>query len=211
MVKIVHLSGNNTHVVTAQAGQVIKEGGVVVYPTETLYGLGADAMDRNAVADVCKLKGRPENMPIPVIVSSEEMLDEITDRIGDIEKRLISEFWPGPLTIIFNARGCVPGRITGGTGSVGTRIPGSDFAIKLANAAGRPITATSANAGGLETPGDVDDILKQLKGEPDLALDIGPLRAKIASTVVDARDGKVKIIRRGAVTLEAINEALKKD
>jgi len=191
-----------------EAGELIRAGEVVVYPTETLYGLGADATNAQAVAEVIKMKGRPDNNPIPVIVADGKMLRKLVTKVDLIAERLIRAFWPGPLTIIFDAVKTLPAELTANTGSVGVRIPDSRIAVELIRAAGRPLTATSANFSGKAPPAAIAEILSQLVEEPAMVIDAGILPASPPSTVVDPRGGKAKILRQGAISEKAVMEVL---
>lgn len=192
----------------AEAGKLIKEGEVVVYPTETLYGLAADALNEDAVRRVFEMKGRGPHTPMPVIVADMEMLKEIVRRINSMAKRLMEAFWPGPLTMVFDAAPNLPELLTGGTASIGVRIPSSETALDLVYAAGGPITATSANATGAEPPPDPREAVSQLAQKPAMVIDAGMLEYVEPSTVVDIRVERIKILREGAIPRESILRAL---
>ena len=192
----------------AKAGKLIRAGEVVVYPTETLYGLGADATNADAVKKIYVMKGRPKNSPIPVIVADIVMLNELVVNVSLIAERLIKSFWPGPLTIIFDAENSLPAELTAGTGSIGVRIPDSTIAVKLVRAAGRPVTATSANLSGKEVPSSISEIVTQLAEKPAMIIDAGKLAPSAPSTVVDPRGKTIKILRHGAIGEKAIMEVL---
>ena len=192
----------------AKAGEHIRAGEVVVYPTETLYGLGADATNADAIRKIFLMKGRLESSPIPVIVADMEMLRELVEEVNLISERLIKSFWPGPLTIIFDAKKSLPAELTAGTGSIGVRIPDSSVAVELVRAACRPLTATSANLSGKQPPSSMSEILSQLAKKPAMIIDVGELPSSAPSTVVDPRGKKVKILRQGAIGEKAIMEVL---
>jgi len=192
----------------AKAGELVRAGQVVVYPTETLYGLGADATNAVAIKKIFLMKGRPESSPISVIVADMEMLKELVEEVNPISERLIKAFWPGPLTIIFKARKSLPAELTAGAGSIGVRIPDSSIAIGLVRAARRPVTATSANLSGKEPPSSMSGMLSQLAEEPAMVIDVGELPSSAPSTVVDPRGKTVKILRQGAIGEKAIMEVM---
>ena len=192
----------------AEAGELIRAGKVVLYPTETLYGLGTDAMNAQAVAQARKMKGRPDDDPIPVIVTDRDMLNELVTKVDLTAERLIRAFWPGPLTIIFDARQHLPTELTANTGAIGVRIPDSRIALELVRSAGKPLTATSANLSGKKPPATIKEILSQLIEEPAMVIDAGILPPSLPSTVVDPRGGKVKILRQGAIPEKAIMEVI---
>jgi len=192
----------------AEAGELIRAGKVVVYPTETLYGLGADAKSVSAVQEVCVMKGRAPGKPISVIVADRNMLDEIVEKVGGMAELLMKAFWPGPLTIVFDAAGCLPRDLTANTGSIGARIPDSEVALDLLRAAERPLTATSANRSGEDVPSSPHDIPAGLAKEPAMVIDAGVLPPSEPSTVVDARGPKVSILRQGAIPRDKIMEVI---
>jgi len=193
-----------------EAGELIRAGKVVAYPTETLYGLGADALNPHAVEEVCAMKGRPPDKPISVIISDRKMLGKLVEGVGDMAELLMEAFWPGPLTIVFGAQASLPKALTANTGSVGVRIPASRLAIELVRAARRPVTATSANRSGIEPPASAEDIPARLVKEPSMIIDAGKLTASKPSTLVDPRDGEVSVLRKGAIDEKDIIQTINK-
>ncbi len=192
----------------ARAGELINQGEVVVYPTETIYGLAADATNEDAIRRVFEMKGRLPDVPIPVIVADMGMLKDVVKQINTMAKRLMEAFWPGPLTMVFDAAPSLSELLTGGTSSIGVRIPSSEIALDLVYSAGGPITATSANASGAEPPSDPRDVASQLTQRPAMVIDAGELEYAEPSTVVDIRAETIRVLRDGAIPQESIVRAL---
>jgi L-threonylcarbamoyladenylate synthase len=181
-------------------------GNVIVYPTDTLYGLGADIFNEDAVRKVFEIKKRPTNMPLSVAVSNFEMLEKIA--IVDDRTRLLAEsFLPGKLTLILKKKECISDIVTGGLDKVAVRIPDNKISLELLSRFG-PLTATSANVHGKETPGIISDIIMQFK-EDDISvyLDIGRLEGQ-PSTIVDVTEKQIKILREGAIAKSDILDAI---
>ncbi|KXB08268.1 hypothetical protein AKJ58_00450 [candidate division MSBL1 archaeon SCGC-AAA385D11] len=193
--------------VIERAARIIKEGGLVIYPTETVYGLAADARSDEGVARVFEAKSRPLENPISVAVSSLEMAGEageISSRAG----RLFREFMPGPLSIIVKARSSLSKLLSAGTGKIGIRFPDHLAAQKLIEEFGEPITSTSANISGRPAPFTAQDALDQLGDHVDFAIDSGSVRICRPSTVVDATGEELEIVREGPISVEKLKAAL---
>jgi len=181
-------------------------GKVIVYPTDTLYGLGADIFNDDAVRKVFEIKERPTNMPLSVAVSNYQELEKIafTD---DKTRRLAKSFLPGKLTLILKKKDCISDIVTGGLDKVAVRIPDNEIALELLSRFG-PITATSANVHGRETPGIINDIRMQFKdNDVSVYLDIGKLAGQ-PSTLIDMTGKEVKIVREGAIAKRDILDAI---
>lgn len=190
------------------AAEVIQAGGVIVYPTETLYGIGANAWDGVAIAKVRSLKHRTDQRPILVIVHTRELLASLTDEIPPVAERLMEAFWPGPLTMVFKASRRVPDLLSRGAGTIGVRIPSSPVCLRLLELAGCPLTSTSANLTGMPPLGTVPDIRKAIPIGVDLMLDAGPLPPSPPSTVLDVTREEPVLLRPGAVTEEQLRAVL---
>jgi len=173
----------------------------VAFPTESFYGLGADALDASAVARVFLIKGRPETKPVLVLVDSIAMAERLALDIGERVRGLMARHWPGPLTIVVEASPVVPVSLTGGTGTVGIRLPAHAAARALVEAAGRPVTAPSANPTGAPPPTTAAEVLRYFGSAVDLVLDGGPTAGGPASTVADCTGWPPRIIRSGPVDL----------
>jgi len=209
MVKILNVNGRSHQIdAIAEAATVIREGGLVVYPTETVYGLGADACSDEAVAKVFAAKGRPLESAISVAVSSFEMALEIA-KLNSSARKIFKKFMPGPLTLVVGAKPIVSKLLTASTGKIGIRIPDHPVALALIEWVGCPITTTSANISGRPSPRTVREALEQLGDRVDVALDAGRCRLGRPSTVVDISSGTPKIIREGPISNSDLKKLLK--
>jgi len=188
-------------VVLKKAAEVLSVGGLVAFPTETFYGLGANALDPQAVGRVYAVKGRPESNPLLVLVDSARMLQSLVEGVPAAAWTLMTRYWPGPLTLVFRARGNLPEELTAGTGTVGVRMPGHPVAFGLVRAAGFPVTAPSANLSGEAPPSRAADVQRILEGKIELILDGGPTKGGLPSTIVDVTVTPPRVVRRGALEL----------
>jgi L-threonylcarbamoyladenylate synthase len=186
----------------------LKRGEVIVFPTETFYGLGADATNAAAVEQVVSLKGRSLESPIAVIVAGSEMLEQIATEVSPLALKLIERFWPGPLTLILPAKKDLPAPLINRDGGIGVRVSGHPLATRLARELGRPITATSANPTGKGPARSVAEALGYFSGRVEIFLDGGRLRGKIGSTVAEIVHGRLKIVREGAIPSEELQRIL---
>lgn len=187
------------------AAALIREGSVVAFPTETVYGLGADALDPDAVAKIFEMKGRPADNPLIVHVSDRSMLNRVVASIPPEAEPLMQRFWPGPLTIIMEKGDAVPGITTGGRGDVAIRMPDHPVALRLIAAAGVPIAAPSANRSGRPSPTSAAHVLEDFPGL--MVIDGGETRHGLESTVISLA-GTPALLRLGAVTLEQLREVI---
>jgi len=183
------------------AAAVLEAGGTVAFPTESFYGLGADALDPEAVARVFRIKGRAESRPVLVLVDSVERALSLVAGAGTDVRALMARHWPGPLTLVLPAGPTVPPAITAGTGTVGVRVPGHPVTLALLRAAGRALTGTSANRSGEPPPSCADEVARQLPGLVDVILDGGPTAGGAGSTVADCTVWPPRILRQGPVRL----------
>jgi len=181
-----------------EAAAVLRQGGVVAFPTETFYGLGASALDAKAVRRVFELKGRPEAKPLLVLVHSVAMAETVA--VVDARARaLAARHWPGALTLVLPARANVPGEVTASTGTIGVRLSPHPVARGLVTALGAPVTAPSANPTGLEPPTRAEEVLASFAGVIDLVLDAGPTPGGEPSTVLDLTVDPPRVLRQGVV------------
>ena len=186
------------------AAGLIRSGGLVVYPSETFYALGADATNQGAVSRIFQAKKRSPDKPVSVIVADREMLMRLVDEVPARAQRLMDRFWPGPLTIILRAKKGLPDILTAGTGSIGVRISPHPAASSLSSLSACPLTATSANISGEREPVTPDEVRTSLGEVVDLILDGGKLAGEAPSTMVDMTGETPKILREGAIRAELI-------
>ena len=187
----------------AAAAAVVEAGGLVAFPTESFYGLGADALDSDAVARVFEVKGRPEHKALLVLVDSIDMAAGLAARVSDGARALMARYWPGPLTLVLEAADRVPAGLTGGGSTIGVRMPGHAVARALVHSAGRPITAPSANPSAAPPPRTAADVRGYFDGRVELILDGGTTPGGAGSTVVDCTAWPPRILRQGPVIVEA--------
>lgn len=190
------------------AAAALRSGGVVAYPTETFYGLGALARDGAAVQRLARAKGRPDGKPLPLIAADLADVDAVAV-LDPAARRVAERLWPGPLTLVLAARPGLPAEVTAGTGTVGIRVPGSEVARRLARGAGGALVSTSANPAGGPPPARVEDLDPALRARLDAVLDAGPTPGGLASTVVAVEDGGARLLRPGPIALEAVERALR--
>ena len=188
--------------------QNIKNGKIVVFPTETVYGIGTNGLSKEAIENLFKIKQRPKEKPISLLVSDINMIDKVAKEINDIEYKLIKKFMPGPVTIILRKKELIPNILTNGSEFVGIRIPDDEIAIKLIEYSGVPIATTSANISGKEANTNLKDIMIELKDKVDYYIDGGISKIGRASTVIKVEDNKIKILREGSITKEQLINAL---
>ncbi|ABC82224.1 L-threonylcarbamoyladenylate synthase [Anaeromyxobacter dehalogenans] len=191
----------------AAAAAVLRAGGIVVYPTETFYGLGALASDGAALARLAAAKLRPEGKPLPLVAADREQVDRVASLEG-AAARLAGRLWPGPLTLVLPARPGLSEAITAGSGTVGVRIPGSEVARALARMAGGALVSTSANLSGGPPPDRVEALDAALRAAVDHVLDAGPTPGGLPSTVVAVAGEELRVVRPGAVSIEQVTAAL---
>ena len=178
-----------------EAAQMLRAGGLVAFPTETVYGLGADAMNPVAIERLNAVKGRPPDKPYSWHLHSAEQLKAIVDRVPPLAQRLIDRFWPGPLTIVMP---------TGRGRTVGFRLPDHPIARAFLKACDVPVAAPSANRSGEPPPTDASEVVRALGSSLECVLDSGPTQLGRESTVVEVIDGRVQVLREGALSREAI-------
>ena len=194
-----------------QAAEIIRQGGLVAFPTETVYGLGADALNPEAVGKVYVAKGRPSDNPMIVHISSKDDLSRLTFEITDDMKKLADTFWPGPLTMVVLAKPLVPRVTTGGLDTVAVRMPSDPVAAELITRAKTPIAAPSANLSGKPSPTTARHVIDDLDGRIDAIIGGGDCQVGIESTVVDMTGTVPEVLRPGIITREQLSEALGKE
>jgi L-threonylcarbamoyladenylate synthase len=186
---------------------LLDSGGVIAFPTDTAYGLGADPFNTAAIDRIFQIKGRAETKPILLVVSSLEMAESVTER-DSMFHDLVRQFWPGPLTMILRAAQSVPLKLTAGTGNVGVRWPAVPFTMQLVKRFGRPLTATSANRSGLPAAVTADEVRAQLDESVDALIDGGELPSRGGSTVLDLTAEPPVLLREGPIAFETLQEFL---
>lgn len=187
-----------------EISRVLSEGGVLAYPTETLYGLGVDAFRDDALEKLFVLKGRPGGIPVSVLVRDPEMMLEVVLEVPAPARALVNAFFPGPLTLVLPARPGLPERVTAGFGKVGVRISPHPVAALLFQAFPKPITSTSANPSGLPAARTAAEVAAYFPSGLDGILDGGPAPAGVGSTVVEFQGQELRILREGAISKEEI-------
>ncbi|MDO9518538.1 MAG: L-threonylcarbamoyladenylate synthase [Methanosarcinaceae archaeon] len=190
----------------SKAADIIKQGGTVAFPTETVYGLGADALDPVAVRKIFEAKGRPADNPLIVHIASRDSLDIIAKDIPPIAFELMDAFWPGPLTLVLKRTSAVPDITTGGLDTVAVRMPDNPVALALIKVAGTPLAAPSANTSGRPSPTTAEHVISDLSGRIDAVIDGGAVEVGVESTVLDVTSDVPAILRPGGVSLEDIKK-----
>lgn len=198
--KYLNLKNSNEFNKLKQPAKSIADGNLVLFPTETVYGIGANALNEEAVAKIFIAKGRAQDNPLIVHIANIEMLKKLVKEIGKIEQKLINAFWPGPLTIIFERSKIIPNVVTAGLDTVGIRMPSNIIARKLIEYSKLPIAAPSANISGRPSGTLVEDIINELDGKVDWIIDSGIVDIGVESTVVRVIKGNVHILRPGKIS-----------
>lgn len=191
-----------------KAARILRRGGLVAFPTETVYGLGANALDAKAVRRIFKVKGRPPRNPLIVHVASVRQVESLVSRLPGEAKRLMRRFWPGPLTIVLPKSPRVPKVTTAGLTTVAIRMPNHPLARKLLRRAGVPVAAPSANRSGRPSPTTAQHVIDDLGDRVDLVLEGGPTKYGLESTVVDLSRRPPVLLRPGAITAEQLSRVL---
>ena len=190
------------------AAKLIKRGELVAFPTETVYGLGADGLNVEACQKIFAAKGRPSDKPLSLHVANLEMVERVA-KISSAAEKLFAAFCPGALTIILTKNKIVPDFVTGGRPSVGIRFPANDIALSLIKLSGTPIAAPSANLSGKKPPTTAQEVFDNLSGRVEIILDGGHCAFGISSTIIDLTTSEPKILRHGAIPAEKILRLLK--
>lgn len=186
--------------VIQEAARVIEAGGLVVFPTRALYGLGADADNPSAVARLFQAKGRATTNPVSILIRSRELLAALVEEVPPTAIPMMDRFWPGRLTLVFWAKAGVSSLLTAGTGKIGIRVPDHPVAAALVNALPGPITGTSANFSGSPGVSRIEDLPQDFLNQMDLVIDAGPLKGRVGSTVIDVTTHPPLVLREGAVS-----------
>ena len=190
------------------AADIVRRGGLLAVPTETVYGLAANGLDAAAVETIYEVKGRPAVKPLSLMVPGPEAIDAYCDEVPDAARALASKFWPGPLTIVLKAKDSVPDIVRAGGPTVGLRCPDHPLTLAALQEAGVPFAAPSANPSGMPSPKTAEDVLRYFDGCIDAVLDGGPCGIGVESTIISLAETPYRILRPGALSEEAIDEAL---
>jgi L-threonylcarbamoyladenylate synthase len=207
--KIVKVDPNNIdYDIIKEAAQIINNGGTVVFPTETVYGIGADALNDEAVDKIFKAKGRPQDNPLIVHIANFSDLYDLASEVPEKAKVLADKYWPGPMTMILNKKGILSDKITAGLKTAAIRLPINEIALALIRESKKPIAAPSANTSGKPSPTEAGHVIDDLMGKVDMIIDGGSTYIGLESTVVDMTTEVPMILRPGGVTIEDIVKVL---
>ena len=199
----------NTEAVFANARTVLLAGGVIAFPTDTFYGLGVDPFNREAVNRIFELKGREKNKPLILLISSRVQLETMVKEITPAHSALIQKFWPGPLTLLFKPGSVIPENVSAESNRIGIRQPGNTMTRNLISALGQPITAPSANLSGESSPITAKQVQQSFGNRVDLIIDGGTCQVGRPSTLVDAVEMPVQLVRQGVIAFSEIEMALR--
>jgi len=192
--------------VLARAGEILRLGGLVAFPTETVYGLGGNALDKEAARKIYAAKGRPSDNPLIVHIADREELDGLVSEVPPMADRLMEAFWPGPMTLILKKKPVIPDETTGGLRTVAVRMPSDPVAAALIRAAKVPIAAPSANLSGRPSPTRAEHVIEDMRGRIEMILDGGPVGIGLESTIIDCTGEEPVILRPGYVSREMLEE-----
>lgn len=184
----------------------IQEGRILVFPTETVYGIGTNGLDEQAVKKLYEVKQRPENKAISLLVSDIKMVEKIAKDITELEYKLMEKFFPGPLTIILKKKDNVPDIVTAGKDTVGVRMPSGEIARKLVEYAKTPIAAPSANISGEPSGTNLENIINNFDGKVEYFIDGGETELGISSTIIEVINNEIHILREGSITKQQIED-----
>jgi L-threonylcarbamoyladenylate synthase len=202
---VVALTDTAEHPYIQTAAELLREGKCVAFPTETVYGLGADATNTKAVENIYLAKGRPTDNPLIVHISHVAQLNSLVTEVDETSRALIDAFWPGPLTLVLPVKpGAVSPRVTAGLSTVAVRIPAHPIALRLIEAAGCPLAAPSANRSGRPSPTRAEHVRDDLDGRIEAIIDAGPTGVGLESTVIEVIDGCIHLLRPGGITKEQL-------
>lgn len=186
------------------AVEILRAGGVVVYPTETFYGLGVDALNQKAIKKVFTIKGRSFAQPLLILIPEQDYLPRYVTEVSEKARRLMEHFWPGPLTMVFSASPQLPSILTAGTKKIAIRISPHPIARALTSAFAGPLTSTSANISGEQSPATAKEVFSHLGGMIDLIIDGGKTPGQMPSTIVDVTFSPPQLVREGVVPFSEI-------
>ncbi len=191
-----------------RAASALRQKRLIIFPTETVYGLAADAFDRDAVGSVFEAKQRPLTEALPVQIGEKSAVDSVASEVSEAGKRLIEEFFPGPLTLILKKNANVPGIVSADQQNIAVRMPDHKVALEMIWEFGGPIIASSANISGGVEPRTAADAVAQIGDSVEIVLDAGPVRLGVASTVIDVTSSPARLLREGALPVEDIERII---
>jgi L-threonylcarbamoyladenylate synthase len=200
--------GTNDLEIAREAARCIRDGGVILYPTDTIYGIGCDASNEKAVEKIFKIKNRSASNPALMLASSVPMVESIVEEISPLAFRLMNKFWPGPLTLLFKPKKKMPQLLISGDNKIGIRIPANQFCLFMIEQFNTPIVSTSANLSGVQTSGKISELKKIFFGKVDLIIDSGDLGNIRPSTIVDVTSEPAVVVRDGAITREEVSSII---
>lgn len=204
--KIILASSPDFEEKVKELGAILRNGGLVGFPTETVYGLGGNALDSEAAKKIYAAKGRPSDNPLIVHVTGKEQARTIVEGMSELEEKLIDAFWPGPLTLVMKKKPCIPAETSGGLPTVAVRCPVHPATLALIRAAGVPMAGPSANLSGKPSPTTAEDVYHDLGGRIDAIIDGGPCEIGLESTIISCAGDKITIYRPGGVTKEMLEK-----
>lgn len=205
--KIIKINPNKPEISKIKtAAKILKQGGLVAFPTDTVYGLGADAFNVYAVKKIFQVKKRLTNKPLIILIANKKTVYKLAKNVSINAKKLINKFWPGPLTIVFKKSQIVPEIITGNLDTVGIRMPDNKIALNLIKEAKTPIVTTSANISGKLSPTCSRHVKQNLNGKIDMIIDGGKTKIGVASTIVDLTKNIPILLRPGSITLKQLKK-----
>ncbi len=205
---ICSIQEENVEQIAAKAAEIWKKGGLVAFPTETVYGLGGNGLDKEASRKIYAAKGRPSDNPLILHIAAKEQVEALVSKVSDAGRLLMESFWPGPLTLIFPKAECVPLETTGGLNTVAIRMPNHPIAQALLKKSGLPIAAPSANVSGRPSPTLADHVIEDMDGRIDMIVDGGEVGIGVESTIVDVTGEIPTILRPGYITEEMLRNVV---
>ena len=194
-----------------EATEVIKMGGIIIAPTDTVYGIIADALNEKAVEKIYEIKKRKKSNPLSILVSNKDMLKKVVKKVSFEEEKIIDKFFPGAITLIFEKNEQIPDIVTSGLDTVGIRMPNDKFLLKAIELLGSPIVATSLNLAGEESKTNLDNISQEILNNVDYVIDNGNTKIGVASTVAKIDGKKIEILREGTITKNMMQEVLEEE
>ena len=208
--KYIKINKNQIDEQVKEVVEVIKNGGIVVIPTDTVYGISADALNEKAVEKIYKIKKRKPSNPCSILVSNLDMIKKVTKNISCQEEKIINNFFPGPLTLVIEKNEQIPDIVTSGLNTIGVRMPQDEFLLKVIEMFGSPIVATSLNLVGEKAKTSID-INDEILKKADCVVDNGPTKIGVASTVVRLDGKDIKIIREGPIKKDMLQKAIEEE